>query len=660
MDPVRSYRGDQVARPAQHKANQLDFGKKPLTIKENCLPILFHMPGRVLMVEWDAADWKVLHPLIDAGKMPALNRLVEAGVSGELLSVQPLAPAMLCTSIMTGKRAWQHGVCHDVEPARDGRPVRISATARRTAALWQMLAHTGNRSIVAGWPASHGEKCGNCIFVSDRYPEPTAGPGIQPWPPAVPGTYWPENLRALLDPRRSSPEQLDASVISRYIPEWQQIDQKRDHRIGQLRLCLAADYSYQTAMLELLRREPWDFAAVRFSALGPISQIFIPPHLFQAGDPAPPEFAFYKGVVNMTCRILDNMLHQLATLAGKDATVMLVSAHGTRTQGVPPAGFGRGDEESWKSPYGIFAACGPNLARDALLHGAGVLDIAPTILTSFGLPIGDDMEGRVLIEAFPATPEITRVDSWDSQLGIQTRPNVENTAPPPDNPATAAWRRESDWRFVQSATEAGRHSEVLPVLDRLFREFPERAEVGYALFQCQLALNQLSGAADTLEVVLESIPAGVASLLPRAELAIAKRDFGQARTLVTELNRLHPTHPLALRRLGLLLLRLREWDALEQIARRALDMNELEPLAWLGLAAAQLRKGKPMEAEESAARAIGLKYFLPDAHFILARALVAQGRWLDAHDAMLALLKIQPQNRAAATYLKRMPAKPAG
>jgi Flp pilus assembly protein TadD len=618
------------------------------------------MPGRFLLVEWDAADWKVLHPLIDAGKMPALNRLVEEGVSGELLSVQPWVPAMLCTSIMTGKRAWQHGVCHAMELDPHGRPVTISATARRTAALWQMLAHTGRRCIVAGWPASHDEKTDHCVFVSDRYPEPTAGPGVKPWPPAVPGTYWPEALRAQLDPQRASPEQIDASVISRYIPEWQRIEQKRDHRIGQLRLYLAADYSYQTAMLELLKQEPWDFAAVRFPALGPISQIFIPPHLVQPGDTAPPEFEFYKGVLSTTCRILDNMLHQLVALAGKDATVMLVSAHGARTQGVPPGGFAPGNQESWKSPYGIFAARGPNLVHDALLHGASVLDVAPTILTCFGLPIGDDMEGRVLIEAFRATPDITRVDSWDSPLGIQPQHNEENPLPSPDNPAATTLRREADWLFVQSAMEAGRFPEVLPVVDRLFREFPERAEVGYALFQCQLALNKLSDASDTLEVVLESIPPGVASLLPRAELAMAQRDFNQAHTLVAELNRLNPTHPLALRRLGLLLLRLREWEALEQTAKRALGLDGHDPIAWLGLAMAQLRTGQSKEAEESATRAIGLKYFLPDAHFILARALVAQGRWLEAHDAMQALLKIQPGNRTAATYLKRIPKTPAG
>ena len=618
------------------------------------------MPGRLLLVEWDAADWRVLHPLIDAGKMPALNRLVEEGVSGELLSVQPLAPAPLCTSIMTGKRAWRHGVCHAMELGADGRPVTASAASRRTAALWQMLAHAGKRSIVAGWPAAHGEETGNCVLVSDRYPQPTAGPGVKPWPPAATGTYWPETLRARLDSFRSSPEQIDASVISRYIPEWKRIDQKRDHRLGQLRLYLAADYSYQSATLELLKQEPWDFAAVRFPALGPISQIFVPPHFFHPGAQAPPEFELYKGVLSMACQILDNMLHQLVALAGPDATIMLVSAHGVRTHGLPRGGFSQGDQESWKSPYGIFAASGPGLARDALLHGASVLDLAPTILTCFGLPIGDDMEGRVLVEAFRTAPEITRVDSWDSQLGISLRQEKENSESAPNTPTATAWRREADWLFVQSAMEAGCFAEALPVLDRLFREFPERAEMGYALFQCQLALNQLSEASDTLEVVLESIPPGVGSLLPRAELAVARKNFSEARALVSELNRLNPTHPLALRRLGLLLLRLRDWDGLEQIARRGLSTEEQDPVAWLGLAAAQLRKGKPKEAEESAARAIGLKYFLPDAHFILARALVAQGRWLEANDVMQSLLKIQPENRTAATYLKRIPTNSAG
>ena len=47
------------------------------------------------------------------------------------------------------------------------------------------------------------------------------------------------------------------------------------------------------------------------------------------------------------------------------------------------------------------------------MFGATVLDVAPTVLTWFGLPFGDDMEGRVLLESFGAAPEVTRVPSWE-------------------------------------------------------------------------------------------------------------------------------------------------------------------------------------------------------------------------------------------------------
>ena len=36
-------------------------------------------PAKVLLVGWDAADWKVIHPLMEDGKMPNVQRLVENG-----------------------------------------------------------------------------------------------------------------------------------------------------------------------------------------------------------------------------------------------------------------------------------------------------------------------------------------------------------------------------------------------------------------------------------------------------------------------------------------------------------------------------------------------------------------------------------------------------
>ena len=44
-----------------------------------------------------------------------------------------------------------------------------------------------------------------------------------------------------------------------------------------------------------------------------------------------------------------------------------------------------------------------------MVHGATLLDIAPTVLSMFGLPVGRDMEGKVLVNAFAQMPEIERI-----------------------------------------------------------------------------------------------------------------------------------------------------------------------------------------------------------------------------------------------------------
>jgi len=231
-------------------------------------------PRRLLLVGWESADWKILHPLLDAGEMPALNRLVDGGASGALLAVQPAVPAMQWASIATGKRPWQHGVCHSRELDDSGQAVPVTARRRSAPALWEILARQGRRSLVVGWPATQGEQTLHAKIVSDRYPEPTAPPGVKPWPPAPPGTYWPEEISAGLDKLRVSPEEVTADIISRYVPQWRKVDQQRDRRIGQLRVLLAADFSCQSAISTLMAGKEWDFAVVRFMALGAISQIF--------------------------------------------------------------------------------------------------------------------------------------------------------------------------------------------------------------------------------------------------------------------------------------------------------------------------------------------------------------------------------------------------
>jgi arylsulfatase A-like enzyme len=49
---------------------------------------------------------------------------------------------------------------------------------------------------------------------------------------------------------------------------------------------------------------------------------------------------------------------------------------------------------------GIVVASGPALKRAAEIEDAQLIDFAPTLLHLFGLPVPEDMDGRVLADAF--------------------------------------------------------------------------------------------------------------------------------------------------------------------------------------------------------------------------------------------------------------------
>src|SRR5690606_19064360 len=127
-------------------------------------------PRKVLLIGWDAADWSVAQPLIEAGKMPSLKRLIEEGVSGDLATIRPVLSPMLWTSIATGKRAWQHGIHGFTEPCPETGGIRpITNLSRKTKAIWNILNQRGLRSSVIGWWPSHPAEPINGVMVTNHY-----------------------------------------------------------------------------------------------------------------------------------------------------------------------------------------------------------------------------------------------------------------------------------------------------------------------------------------------------------------------------------------------------------------------------------------------------------------------------------------------------------
>ncbi|HEV2444549.1 MAG TPA: alkaline phosphatase family protein, partial [Candidatus Sulfopaludibacter sp.] len=190
------------------------------------------MPSRkVLLVGWDAADWKIIHPLMAAGKMPNVERLVNSGATGQIATLHPPLSPMLWTSICTGKRPYQHGIHGFVEPAPDGSGVRpVTNLSRKSKALWNILTQNGLRSTVIGWWPSHPAEPIAGVMVSDRYHR--AGAPLQDgWPLPLHAVHPPE-LAERLAALRVHPDTLTPAMVEPFIPLAAEIDQDRDRRLG--------------------------------------------------------------------------------------------------------------------------------------------------------------------------------------------------------------------------------------------------------------------------------------------------------------------------------------------------------------------------------------------------------------------------------------------
>src|SRR5688572_20818292 len=130
--------------------------------------------ARVALIAWDAADWNVIHPLLDRGLLPNLRSLIDRGVMGNLGALHPSVPPMLWTSVATGHTGERHGVLGLVEPDPVMGTLRpVSSSARKTKALWDIGSQAGLRSLVVNWPATHPVEPIEGVVVSNRF---TAAP----------------------------------------------------------------------------------------------------------------------------------------------------------------------------------------------------------------------------------------------------------------------------------------------------------------------------------------------------------------------------------------------------------------------------------------------------------------------------------------------------
>ncbi|RLD55903.1 MAG: hypothetical protein DRJ05_12165, partial [Bacteroidetes bacterium] len=373
---------------------------------------------KVLLIGWDAADWKVINPLMDKGEMPTLEKLVNNGVMGNLATLDPPLSPMLWTSIATGKRADKHGVLGFTEPnKKTGGVGPVLSTSRKVKAIWNILTQHNLKTHVIGWWPGHPAEPINGISISNFYQRAKA-PMDKPWP-MMPGTVHPEKMNELFASLRIHPDELTEAHILPFVPKAGEIDQEKDKRIGMLSKIIADCSTIHSATTYVMENEEWDFLAVYYDAIDHFCHGFMkfhPPQLKGIPDDL---FDQYKDIVTAGYKFHDMMLERLINLAGPDTTVILVSDHGFHSDHLRPLSLPKfpAAPALEHSPYGIICMKGNHIKKDERIYGASLLDITPTILTLFGLPVAEDMDGHPLINIFEQEIKPEKINSWEDISG---------------------------------------------------------------------------------------------------------------------------------------------------------------------------------------------------------------------------------------------------
>ena len=80
---------------------------------------------KVLLIGIDGADWDIIDPMIEAGRLPNFHRLKEEGAWGRLKSLHPPLTPIVWTSIASGKTKEKHGILDFFSTSRDVKAKRI-------------------------------------------------------------------------------------------------------------------------------------------------------------------------------------------------------------------------------------------------------------------------------------------------------------------------------------------------------------------------------------------------------------------------------------------------------------------------------------------------------------------------------------------------------
>jgi predicted AlkP superfamily phosphohydrolase/phosphomutase len=391
-------------------------------------------PGdsRVIMILLEGASLDFIAPAAAEGHLPSFERLLERGASMHVATIRPTQPGSVWTAVATGKLPFKNGIrsaalyfplasseglellpgycfSHALVEYRFLRQRVHDSRDLRARPLWSLLGAQGVPVGIVNWSVTQPAHEVPGYLVSDQFElRQSSTVDIESL-----AAVWPKDAVGLASAaigeaaRNARPSALAAADA-----------------VGQLiaKPC-AADRAHEQIATWLDQQYRSRFQAVRYECLDDVGHYvlrYAMPSAF--GDVSDNEIQRYGAVLAAHYAAADETIGR--AMAAQRPGDLLIVASGF---GMEPMRVGKrllervvGNPELCgtheRAPDGFLFAFGSDVRPGRHPRGS-VVDVAPTILYFFGLPVARDMDGfartDIFTQAFTAGRPITYIPSYE-------------------------------------------------------------------------------------------------------------------------------------------------------------------------------------------------------------------------------------------------------
>ncbi len=561
-------------------------------------------PRRLVIVGVDGGDWLNLKPLVDAGRLPNLSRLLREGATGPLRSEEPMLSPLLWTTMATGRYPEDHGILNfTVVDPKTGARVPISRLYRKVDAFWNMLSRNQRTVDVVGWLATDPAESINGVMVTDKFGYLAYAPGDQAHADAT--SLYPRTRERELARLAVHADDVSDREIARFVDV--PPSEIARHRgsfdpkdpVNNLIHLYASTLTYRNIALHLLEQDSPDVLAVYFEWVDAMSHLFMlhaPPRM---PDVPADEFKRYQNAVEGAYVVQDEILGEVMAKMDDRTVLMVISDHGfksgsARLKNRPE--IWAGNAAKWHRLDGVVAFFGAGVRKGATIEGASILDVAPTILALAGLPRASDMPGKIIASAF--ADEVAATFSSET---VATLDGPRDDSDPDPN--------------VSSADD-----ETMKKLEALGYLAPDNADAQNNLGQRYQERGEYQKA---IEAYQEAI-------------------------------RMRPNFYSAYNNLAVCYGKLKKYPEAEAALRKCIALKPDDFYAMNNLAVMFIETGRIADGVRLAQQAVQIEPGYANGHVTLGSAYAMTRRFDEAEREFREALRLEPDNRAASENLARL------